>query len=178
MAPTQRTQWVTHAGDLSNMVMETSELPDPGLTEVQISVQNCGFNFADLFACLGLYSATPKGKFTPGLEFAGVITKIGGPPGVEMQRARGFAVGDKVMGATRFGGYSTDLNIDTRYIRKLPSGWSMREGAAFLTQCLTAWYGLIELGNIGHNERGATVLVHSAAGGVGLFACDIVRKLL
>ena len=44
------------------------------------------------------------------------------------------------MGATRFGGYSTDLNIDSRYVRRLPEGWDFRQGAGFLTQCLTAWY--------------------------------------
>ena len=82
---------------------------------------------------LNLRSATPKGEFTPGLEFSGVVTKAGSDTD--------FSAGERVMGATRFGGYSTDLNIDSRYVRRLPEGWDFRQGAGFLTQCLTAWYG-------------------------------------
>lgn len=81
------------------------------------------------------------------------------------------------MAATRFGGYSSDINIDSRYVRALPAGWSMIEGAGYITQCLTAWYGLVELGRIARDDKreGPTVLIHSAAGGVGLFACEIVE---
>ena len=52
-----------------------------------------------------------------------------------------------------------------------------QEGAGFLTQCLTAWYGLVELGGLAakKGKKPFTVLIHSAAGGVGLFACDVVR---
>lgn len=51
----QRTLWVTRAGNLSNLRMRTEEIPDPGAGEVQVAVEAVGFNFADLFACLGLY---------------------------------------------------------------------------------------------------------------------------
>lgn len=163
-----RTRWVTTAGNLSNLRMKTEEISEPGAKEVQIAVEAVGFNFADLFACLGLYSATPEGEFTPGLEFSGVVTKAGSDSDL--------AAGERVMGATRFGGYSTDLNIDSRYVRRLPEGWDFRQGAGFLTQCLTAWYGLMELGGMASRKaKSPTVLIHSAAGGVGLFACDIVK---
>ena len=52
------------------------------------------------------------------------------------------------MGAIRFGAYATHLNIDTRYILKLPDNWSFEEGSAFTVQALTAYYALVELGNI------------------------------
>ena len=55
MPAVQRTLWVTRAGDLSNLRMRTEEIPDPGAGEVQVAVKAVGFNFADLFACLGLY---------------------------------------------------------------------------------------------------------------------------
>ena len=69
---------------------------------------------------LSFSSATPKGEFTPGLEFSGVVTKVGGSGG-------GLAVGERVMGACRFGGYATDINIDERYLRRLPDDWSFQE---------------------------------------------------
>ena len=76
------------------------------------------------------------------------------------------------MGATKFGGYVSHLNSHHRYVLPLPEGWSFEEGAGFLVQGLTAWYALKELGNL---QRGATVLIHSAAGGVGLLANRICK---
>ncbi len=77
------------------------------------------------------------------------------------------------MGAIRFGAYATHLNIDSRYILKLPEDWSFEEGSAFIVQALTAYYALVELGNIKSNY---TVLIHSAAGGVGIYANRIAKK--
>jgi len=81
--------------------------------------------------------------------------------------------GDRVMGVARFGAYATHLNIDSRYLIPLPSEWSFEEGAGFLVQALTAYYGLVRLGAL---ENGYTVLIHSAAGGVGIWANRIARK--
>ena len=72
---------------------------------------------------LSFPSATPKGEFTPGLEFSGVVTKVGGGGG---GGGGALAVGERVMGACRFGGYATDLNIDERYVRRLPDDWSFQ----------------------------------------------------
>jgi alcohol dehydrogenase len=77
------------------------------------------------------------------------------------------------MGVTRFGAYTTHLNIDHRYVLPVPEAWSIEEGAAYLVQVLTAYYGLVYLGDL---QRGQTVLVHSAAGGVGTFAGRIARQ--
>jgi NADPH:quinone reductase-like Zn-dependent oxidoreductase len=68
------------------------------------------------------------------------------------------------MGVTRFGGYTTHLNIEAKYVIPLPAPWNFNEGASYLVQVLTAYYGLIKLGDI---QKGSTVLVQSAAGGVG-----------
>ncbi len=112
-----------------------------------------------------LYSATPKGSFIPGLEYSGIVLKTG-------RNVKDFDVGDKIMGAIRFGAYTTHLNIDSRYILKLPDDWSFEEGSAFIVQALTAYYALVELGNIKNNY---TVLIHSAAGGVGIYANRIAK---
>ena len=77
------------------------------------------------------------------------------------------------MGVTRFGGYATHLNIGSAYIYNLPSAWSYAEGAGFIAQSLTAYYALFPLGNL---QEGNTVLIHSAAGGVGIYANRIAKK--
>jgi alcohol dehydrogenase len=157
---------MSKAGSISNLIMIEENLPEPANSEVTVEVKAIGLNFADLFAIQGLYSATPKGSFIPGLEYSGIVLKIG-------SHVKGFEVGDKVMGAIRFGSYTTHLNIDQRYILKLPERWTFEEGASFTVQSLTAYYSLVELGHIKPND---TVLIHSAAGGVGIYANRIAKK--
>ena len=80
----------------------------------------------------------------------------------------------RVVGLTRFGGYATALNADVRFLRPLREAWSFEEGAAFPVQALTAWYGLVHLARV---DGADVVLVHSAAGGVGLNALQILHGL-
>jgi NADPH:quinone reductase-like Zn-dependent oxidoreductase len=154
------------AGSLKNLTLLTETLPPPRAGEVCVQVKAVGLNFADIFAMQGLYSATPAGSFIPGLEFSGEVIAVG-------PQAGAWQVGDQVMGVTRFGGYVSHLNIDHRYVISLPPGWTFEEGAGFLVQGLTAWYALTVLGNL---QPGMTVLIHSAAGGVGLLANRICKK--
>jgi alcohol dehydrogenase len=168
----ERQAWrLPRAGSLARLALVTEPLPPPGPGEARLRVEAVGLNFADVFAALGLYSATPEGSFIPGLECAGVVEALGPPGDAGPPRV---AVGDRVMAVTRFGGYATALNLDARLLHPLPGGWSAAEGAAFPVQALTAWYALCVLAPV---ARGATVLVHSAAGGVGLHALEIVRSL-
>jgi NADPH:quinone reductase-like Zn-dependent oxidoreductase len=154
------------AGSIKDLKLLTEDLGPPRTGEVCVQVQAVGLNFADIFAMQGLYSATPQGSFIPGLEFSGEIIAVG-------DEVREWKVGDKVMGATRFGGYVSHINIHHRYVIPLPPGWSFEEGAGFLVQGLTAYYALTELGNL---QPGMTVLIHSAAGGVGILANRICKK--
>jgi len=142
------------------------DLNDPGPDEITVKVHAIGLNFADIFALQGLYSATPKGLFIPGLEFSGEIVKKG-------KNISGNEPGTKVMGVTRFGAYTDILNINPVQIVELPQGWTFCDGAAFLVQALTAYYALVFLGNLQKNQ---IVLIHSAAGGVGLWANRIAKK--
>ena len=163
-----RKSYRTHkAGAVSNLKLVEEELQDPQPHEVQIGVKAIGLNFADVFAILGLYSATPKGSFVPGLEYSGEILAIG-------QEVNGWQVGDRIMGVTRFGAYTSHINIDAAYVSKIPESWNFEEGATFLVQALTAYYGLFHLGNL---QKGHTVLIHSAAGGVGLLANRMAQKM-
>ena len=157
---------ISKAGSINSLKLVNENLSEPKENEVTVEVKAIGLNFADLFAIQGLYSATPKESFIPGLEYSGIIIKKG-------NEVNDFQVGDKIMGAIRFGAYTTQLNIDQRYILKLPDDWSFEEGASFIVQSLTAYYSLVELGNIKPNN---TVLIHSAAGGVGIYANRIAKK--
>jgi len=157
---------INKAGSINNLKLIDENLPELNENEVTVEVKAIGLNFADLFAIQGLYSATPKGSFVPGLEYSGVVLKTG-------SGVKEFIVGDKIMGAIRFGAYTTHLNIDPRYILKLPEGWTFEEGASFIVQSLTAYYSLVELGNI---KQDNTILIHSAAGGVGIYANRIAKK--
>jgi alcohol dehydrogenase len=157
---------VSKAGSLKSLQLQTEVLEDPKPDEVCVQVKAIGLNFADIFAIQGLYSATPKGSFIPGLEFSGEIIAVG-------SAVEAWKVGDKVMGATKFGGYVSHINIDHRYVLPLPAEWSFEEGASFLVQGLTAYYALTALGNL---QKGITVLIHSAAGGVGILANRICKK--
>ena len=154
------------AGSIRNLKLVTEVLENPKGDEVCVKVKAIGLNFADIFAIQGLYSATPAGSFIPGLEFSGEIVAVG-------EAVKEWKAGDKVMGATKFGGYVSYINIHHRYVLPLPKDWSYEEGAGFLVQGLTAWYALTALGNL---QKGMTVLIHSAAGGVGIIANRICKK--
>lgn len=155
------------AGSLSNMRLVAGTLPPPAAHEVQIAVRAIGLNFADVFAIWGLYGATPKGEFVPGLEYAGEVVATG-------EAVTHLRPGDRVMGVTRFGAYTTHLNNDQRYVMPLPAAWTYEEGAAYLVQVLTAYYALHPLGAL---QPGQTVLIHSAAGGVGIWANRLAKQL-
>jgi len=151
---------IERAGDLRRLKITDDQLPDPGSGEVQVKIHAIGLNFADIFAILGLYSATPDGSFVPGLEYAGTIEKVGS--GVS-----DLKVGDRIMGVTRFGAYTDLLNIESDYVVPIPESWSFNEAAGYLVQALTAYYGLFRLGSL---KPGMQVLIHSGAGGVGIQA--------
>jgi alcohol dehydrogenase len=163
-----RQAWrIDRAGSLDRLALVAEPLAPLAAGEVRVAVRAVGLNFADVFACLGLYSATPRGAFVPGLEFAGVVEDPG--PATD---AATWAPGDAVYGVTRFGGYATVLNVPARQLRGIPRGWSFSEAAAWPAQALTAGYGLVELGRLAPGEL---ALVHSAAGGVGLHALAIAH---
>ena len=155
---------VVKPGSINRLILKQEQLTPPESGQVTVKVGAVGLNFADIFAIKGLYSATPKEPFIPGLEFAGEVLDPGDS---------NFQAGQKIMGVTRFGAYADHLNIDQRYISPLPQGWSFSQGAAFQVQVLTAYYALVPLANLQKDDK---VLIHSAAGGVGIWANRIAKK--
>jgi alcohol dehydrogenase len=86
---------IRKAGSLDRVKRESEQIDPPSPGQVGVDVGAVGLNFADLAACLGLYSATPKGPFIPGLEFAGTVEAVG-------DGVTAFQAGDRVIGLTRF----------------------------------------------------------------------------
>lgn len=163
----QRNAYRLKAGNINNLKLVTENLSELSNEEACVEIKAIGLNFADVSVILGLYSATPKGEFTPGLEYAGFVKAIG-------KSVTAVKVGDRVMGISRFGSYTTHINIDARYLVPIPGDWTFEEGASYLVQVLTAYYALVPLGNL---QPGMTVLIHSAAGGVGILANRIAKKV-
>ena len=155
---------VNKAGSLRNLKLQQSGIPPLQPGKVLVKVKSVGLNYADIFAIMGLYSATPQGAFIPGLEFCGEVLA---------SDAQHIKQGQRVIGVTRFGGYDSHIIADPDYLFPLPDEWSFEEGAAYPVQTLTAYYALRALGNL---KTGQTVLIHSAAGGVGLQANRIAKK--
>jgi NADPH:quinone reductase-like Zn-dependent oxidoreductase len=142
--------------------LQTEEAPDaaPGPGEVAVDVIAFGINYADCVVRMGLYAAVRElagYPITPGFEIAGTVAAVGSGVPASL-------VGTPVMAVTLFGGYTTRLVISHGQVFPLPAGWSPLQAAAFPAVFLTAWTALFELA---HPRPGNTVLVHSAAGGVG-----------
>lgn len=148
-------------------VLKVEERPDPvpGPGEVRVAVKAAGINFADLLARMGLYPDAPKPPCVVGYEFAGEVESLG--EGVD-----DFAVGDRVLGGSRFGGYSELAVTATGNVLPLPDGWSFEEGAALPVVYATAHAALVRYGSLRPGER---VLIHAAAGGVGIAATQIAK---
>jgi len=85
-----------------------------------------------------------------------------------------YKVGDRIRGCMRFGAMASHLNVPASQVQKLPEDWSFPEGAAYLAQTVTSYYGMKELGGL---QPGMTVLIHSVAGGCGLQAVAICLAL-
>jgi len=148
-------------------VLEVRDAPDPAVApgSVRIRVRAAGVNFSDLLARQGLYPDAPKPPCTIGYEVAGVVDTVG--PGVTTARA-----GDRVVATTRFGGQSELVVVPATAVFPLPEGWTFEQGAAFPVVYLTAHHMLVR---VAAARRGETVLVHAAAGGVGLAVAELGR---
>jgi NADPH:quinone reductase-like Zn-dependent oxidoreductase len=141
--------------------------PEPDPDQVKIEVHAAGVSFADILARLGLYPEGPKPPCVVGYEVAGHVVAVGG--GVE-----GFAVGDRVVSAVRFGGYASAAVANARDTMLVPEDWSFEEAAALPGAYTTAYAALIGHGHLYPGER---VLIHSAAGGLGIAAVQIAKAV-
>ena len=151
-------------------VLEVQERPDPpvGPGQVRIAVKAAGINFADMMARSGVYPDAPKPPSVIGYEVAGEIESVG--DGVD-----DFAVGDRVLAGTRFGGYAELVTVDPDgQVVPLPDSLSFEQGAAFPVNYSTAYAGLVLMGGLREGDR---MLIQAAAGGVGIAAIQIAKGI-
>jgi len=156
-----------HGGPEVLKVQDRPDPADPGAAEVAIGVKAAGVNFADTMARVGFYPEAPKPPMVVGYEVAGVVTAVG--DGVDA-----VAVGDRVLARTRFGGYAERVVVGARDVVPLDDRLTFEQGAAIPVNYATAWAGLVRYGSVLPGER---VLLHAAAGGVGIAATQIARGL-
>ena len=147
---------VSNYGEAGVLVLSENEpMPEPGPKQALVKVHAAGLNFVDTYQRRGYYKVPLP--FTPGLEGAGVIEKVG-------KDVRGFRDGDRVAYNGQLGSYSEYAVVDAWRLIPLPKNLSFEEGAAFPLQGMTAHYLLHDFR---HLQSSDTVLIHAAAGGVG-----------
>lgn len=148
-------------------VFEIREAPDPspGPGELRIRVRAAGINFSDVLSRLGLYPDAPKPPMVVGYEVAGQVDAIG-------SGVTGFALGDRVVALTRFGGYAELAVSPAELCFRVPPDLSDAEAAAIPVTYVTAALALYRMAALAPGE---TVLVHNAGGGVGIAAIQLAR---
>ena len=157
--------FVCHAisDDLSGTGLAEIAAPQPQAGEVLIKVKAASVNFPDILMCQGKYQFKPDLPFTPGLDCAGEIVALGA--GVT-----DWAVGDEIVGGARLGGFADFAVLSASAIQLKPPNLSWEEAAAYQAAYLTAYVALVRRANL---QAGETLLVHGAAGGVGLAAVQL-----
>jgi NADPH2:quinone reductase len=145
------------------------ETPEPELRAgtLKIDVRAAGCNFFDTLIVQGKYQVKPPFPFVPGAELGGVVREVG-------EGVTGFAVGDRVLASGSTGAFAEVAVADARSVFALPDGMSFEEGAALPIIYPTSYAGLVWRADL---RAGETLLVHAAAGGVGLAAVQIGRAL-
>jgi NADPH:quinone reductase-like Zn-dependent oxidoreductase len=149
-------------------VLQVQERPDPdlGAGEVRIDVAAAGINFADIMARLGFYPDAPNTPCVVGYEVAGTILELGEGVG-------DLNHGQRVIAGTEFGGYASQVVVPADGVIPLPDRLTFEQGAAIPVNYGTAWMGLAGFGSLLPGER---VLIHAAAGGVGIAATQVAKR--
>ena len=145
------------------------EVPDPevGPGTLGVEVRAAGCNFFDILLVRGQYQVKPSFPFVPGGELAGVVRAVG--PGVE-----GFVAGDRILSGVPLGAYAERAVVPASMAWRMPEEMSFEAGAAFPIVYPTSYAGLVHRARL---QAGETLLVHAAAGGVGLAAVQIGKAI-
>ncbi|WP_420836337.1 SDR family NAD(P)-dependent oxidoreductase, partial [Amycolatopsis lexingtonensis] len=151
----------TTGGTLDGLTLQPHPEQELGPGEVRVAVRAAGVNFRDVLIALGMY---PDPDAVLGSEAAGVVTEVG--PDVT-----GLAPGDRVLGLFT-GAFGPTAVTDARLLVPVPEGWTFAAAASVPVAFVTAYYALFDLGGL---EAGQSVLIHAAAGGVGMAAVQLAR---
>ena len=153
-------------GGPEKMLLREIDVPAPAANEVQIEQKAVGLNLIDTYFRTGLYTAPlPHGL---GFEGAGIVSAVGSD-------VKHLRVGDRVAyGQSPLGAYAEVRNVPAHQVVQLPEGISFEEGAAMMLKGLTVQYLFRQSYRL---QEGETILLHAAAGGVGLIACQWAKAL-
>jgi NADPH:quinone reductase len=158
---------VHKAGGPEVLIFEEIEVPAPGPGQIRIKQRACGINFIDTYFRQGMYPSPVGLPFVAGNEGAGDVVAVG--PGVT-----DIKVGDRVAYVTGLGGYAAERVLPADRAVKLPDGISYEQAAGMMLKGMTVQYLINRTFKVG---KGTTILMHAAAGGVGLILCQWANHL-
>jgi NADPH:quinone reductase len=153
--------------DYAGVALEDRPIPEPGPHEVRVRIKAASLNFPDLLMTEGKYQLKPDLPFVMGMEFAGIIDAVG-------EGVTSIVPGDEISGGNRIGAFTEYAVVPETAVRSKPAAISFAAAASYGAAYLTAYVSLVRRGNL---QKGETLLVHGASGGVGLAAVDVGRLL-
>ena len=154
-------------GDPEKLILEERAPLSAGPGEALVSVRACGVNYVDTLFVRGLYQIKPELPFVPGSEIAGVVEALG-------EGVSGLEVGAHVVGMPGLNGFAEQVALPADRFIRVPEGLDLQRAAGFVQSYCTGLFALRERGKL---QKGETMLVLGAAGGVGLAAIDIGKAL-
>ena len=157
----------TLAPDYAGCAIRELPLPTPGPGEVRVRVRAAAVNFPDLLMTRGEYQHKPALPFVPGMEMSGEVEALG-------EGVTGWAIGDAVVGGAKTGGFSEYAIATAQTLRPKPGPLGFAQASAYNAAYLTAYVALVRRARV---QPGEWVLVHGAAGGVGLAAVDLAQLM-
>jgi len=155
------------APDYAGCAVREMATPAPGPGEVRVKVLAAAVNFPDLLMTRGEYQHKPALPFVSGTEMSGEIDALG-------EGVAGWRVGDPVVGGSRAGCFCQYAVVAAASLKPRPAGLSFAEAASYGAAYLTAYVALVRRARV---QAGEWVLVHGAAGGVGLACVDLAKLL-
>ncbi|KAF5721025.1 polyketide synthase [Fusarium mundagurra] len=162
-----KTLRVDEPGALDTMNWVASPIPDTIMEdEIEVKVHSAGLNFHDVVSAMGLIPSDTRHVF-PGIEVSGVVRRLG-------RAVTGFSIGDRIMSICYCGGFSTHFAAKHHYMHKIPEEMGFEEAATIQCCFSTVIYALIDVGKM---RKGTSVLIHSACGGIGLAAIQVVQMI-
>ena len=157
---------LSHAiGGPETLELTEMDTPTPGKRQVLIRIRAAGLNFPDTLMIRDMYQMKPPRPFAPGGEVAGEIEAVG--EGVD-----GFAVGDRVLALTGFGGFATHVCAEAAKVMKIPDAMSFEDASCFIFTYGTSHHALKDRAAL---QAGESVLILGAAGGVGVAAIELAK---
>ena len=139
----------------------------PNIDEVLIVVKACSVNFPDTLIIQGKYQFKPNFPFSPGSDVAGIVEKVG-------EKVKHLKVGDEVVGFIPYGGFAEKAIVKAKDCFSKPKGMSMVNASAFLLAYGTSYHALKDRANL---QKGETILILGASGGVGLTALELAKLM-